>query len=306
MGLFEASWVHLGKLFLPNNDRWSRAVQEWLYGTAADSRGEVAVFLLLLAVTVAWIRLAAAESAARRLLSLALAAVIGHTLATWFAPYLYLPDRYLRYPVPALAAVMTAAAASGLFALLPAGWARGRTWLRGALAVAYCVLVVFAFGTTGATGIGIEARVRYPDLHRAVSRLPPDSVIAGWPKGPVNNVPYLARRSAFLTHETHQVFHRAYVDEMRRRLRALLSAYFATSPGPLLRLRDEYGVTHLLLELHYFRNVYPRYFKPFRSWVRREKDRTRGGPYQALQYLDGAAVYRKGSVALLALDRLPQ
>jgi hypothetical protein len=49
---------------------------------------------------------------------------------------------------------------------------------------------------------------------------------------------------------------------MRRRMTALIDAYFASTSAPLLRLRDEFGVTHLVVDRRlYYRP--PRYFQPF-------------------------------------------
>jgi hypothetical protein len=104
-------------------------------------------------------------------------------------------------------------------------------------------------------------------LYRAVAALPPDAIVAGWPDGPVDNVPYLARRRALLTFETHQALHAGYLDEMRRRAGALFDAYFASTWAPVIRLRDEFGVTHVLVDRRHFGPAPPAYFAPYDAWI---------------------------------------
>jgi hypothetical protein len=80
-------------------------------------------------------------------------------------------------------------------------------------------------------------------------------------------VPYLARRTAFVTRETHMPFHRRYTEHMRERMRALVAAYFASDPEPLRALHRRHGVTHLVVERRHF-DAPPPYFEPFGSETR--------------------------------------
>jgi hypothetical protein len=66
------------------------------------------------------------------------------------------------------------------------------------------------------TTLGVVAR--NGPLYGAIAELPADSVIAGWPGKEIDNVPYVSRRAALLTFETHQVFHKQYADVMRKPL----------------------------------------------------------------------------------------
>ncbi len=81
-------------------------------------------------------------------------------------------------------------------------------------------------------------------------------------------IPYLTERPVLVTYETQYAFHRRYADEMRRRMRCVVDACFATNPVPLIRLRDELGVTHFVGSLHLYDGrpkSYP--FKPYAGWV---------------------------------------
>ncbi|MEE8156492.1 MAG: hypothetical protein V3T53_16170 [Phycisphaerales bacterium] len=55
-----------------------------------------------------------------------------------------------------------------------------------------------------------------------------------------------------------------YTLEMRRRMTAIICAYFASGPGPLMKLRDEFGVTHLIVDRrHYQKGANLSFFEPF-------------------------------------------
>ena len=84
----------------------------------------------------------------------------------------------------------------------------------------------------------------------------------------MNDLPSLSHRRALLTLETHQAFHLGFAEEMRRRMRALLDAYFDTTGAALAQLRDAFGVTHLLVDTTHFGSTPPPYFAPFDEWTR--------------------------------------
>jgi hypothetical protein len=197
------------------------------------------------------------DLAARRLLLLVGAAILGHEASRVAAPLLFLPDRYVLYPIPVLVVVLLPAAAGAL---------AGRR-ARGAAAIGITLLVLLTLGGRGPGRTGIIALEASYDgelsaLTETLRALPPQALIAGWPDGAMDDVPYLTGRRALLTRETHQAFHAGYVLEMRRRMAMLIEAYWATTPGPLRRLRDELGVTHLLVDRRHFA-MPPTYFAPF-------------------------------------------
>src|SRR4029450_5452837 len=108
---------------------------------------------------------------------------------------------------------------------------------------------------------------------------------------------------AFVTFETHQAFHENFVQEMRRRMSALIDAYFAHDQMPLRRLRDEFGVTHLLLDVRHRSAPPARYFAPFDAWV--ASARARGAPPAWLvARLDAATVFTDGPYVVVDLARL--
>lgn len=304
-GFFEGAPPLIDQALLGEASPWSPGAREWLLGKAKaprDSDHYRLVIWLLSALSLAGgALLLVREEAARRVALLCVAALIGHTLSRVVVPYAYLPERYVAYPVPLLGTLVVVACVAGPFG---AAFARGwRRWLALGVQAAYtaALLLVFAGRVGGGTGLTKNLRGQLP-LFEHIMALPENAVIAGWPKGLMNAVPYAGRRPALLTHETHQAFHRGYVEEMRRRMRAFVDAYFATSPEPLLALQREYGVTHLLIEKAHFRRP-PGYFKPFGDYIG-ERVRAGKGHFIVPALARSAAVFRLGDFVLIDLSKV--
>jgi hypothetical protein len=243
------------------------------------------------------------EPAASRLMTLLAGTFVGHLLALHLAPYLFLPQRYLAYSIPVLAVIAFPAGASSLAGFLIRG--RLQKWLRPSAIIAICGFSMLCLGTRDGSERGYSIRLsRNTSIYSFLGSLPQDSLIAGWPNGIVQNVPYLSARSVLLTEETHLVFHRAYADEMRRRIRALLDAYFATGPGPLLQLRDRFGVNYFVIDRSHYEGDRAAYFKPFDQWI--EKAYADLGSFhpEVVRQIPAAEIFSEGSLVVLDLRRL--
>jgi hypothetical protein len=175
---------------------------------------------------------------------------------------------------------------------------------RAGVTFVFCLLVLVTLGGRGTDKGGLNVGVRNAPLYDAIAQLPVDAVIAGWPFSAIENVPYVSRRAALLTFETHQAFHKEYADEMRDRMRALIDATLATSNEPLIRLRDEHGVTHMLVYLPHLQGARLKYFKPFNQWVAEAQQRRAGKPLLLESVVDNHAIYRHGNYAIVDLREL--
>ena len=78
----------------------------------------------------------------------------------------------------------------------------------------------------------------------------------------------------------------------------------ATSNEPLLRLRDEHGVTHMLAYLPHLRGRRLRYFRPFDQWIGEAQRRRAGKPLFLQHLVDNHAIYRRGDYAIIDLREL--
>jgi hypothetical protein len=145
-------------------------------------------------------------------------------------------------------------------------------------------------------------------LFAAIAALPKDSLIAGWPYGEIKNIEYATRRNVLLTAQLHQVLHLEFVEAMRQRMDALFEAYFSVDAAPLRRLRDQFGVTHLLVETHHFSDPKrpPEYFSPWRSRIGPRLEAVRKNAYlMSASLQQEAAVFNRNGLVLLDLARLP-
>ena len=95
---------------------------------------------------------------------------------------------------------------------------------------------------------------------------------------------------------------------MRGRMDAIFEAYLSTDTAPLRRLREEFGVTHLLVETRDFTDPKhpPEYFAPWRSRISRRLAEIKGKEYLMNRSLqEKAAVYNQNGFILLDLAKLP-
>jgi hypothetical protein len=254
---------------------------------------------LLVLGLLGWLGLAARDPAARRLLVLPLALVIAYEAAKLLDPAFYLPIRYVGYAIPTLVWLLVPTTAAGLVGLFTDGARHPRLRTIAVVGAGAALIATLGSGVQLRAGVGQDAR-RFGRLFAAVRETPRDAVIAGWPTGPIQDVPLVARRNAFLTWEHHQAFHAGYLDTLRVRMRAFVEAYFATTPEPLARLRDEHGVTHLMVDTRHFGERPPTYFSPFQPEIQQAWSHSRGRSW-LLQQIESGRGERHGGLVLLPL-----
>lgn len=306
-GFFKSCQAPLDKALLGGWRPWATAPRAWLLDGQKQPRNSAryraTMDALLILVLLGGVGLFAHEAAARRVLVLGVASVVGYTVARLVVPFAYLPDRYVAYAVPLLGTLAVSTCVSGLF---PPSFKQGwRRWVKWAVLATYIAGLLWLLGGRVSPNAGLSVDLRRDrKVLRAIAALPEEAVVAGWPRGLMNRVPYASRRRALITHETHQAFHKGYIEEMRKRMRGLLAAYFATSPEPLVRLRDELGVTHLLLERGHLGRKAPSYFRPYSTWVAEHRAAAKGRGYELPRQIPAASVLSYKGYELIDLSRI--
>jgi hypothetical protein len=226
-----------------------------------------ASIVLLVAVSGLFLAYSRSESLRPPLVRLAVLGAIApccYALAGVAAPYLYLPERHVVFILPTLAFVLVPVGLAHWGRLL----ARGRRVWETAIPVVLAALVLATLGGRVATTSGLTVDAgNSAHLYAFLDGLGDGVRIAGWPGDEIDSEPLVSRKPVLMTFEMHVPFHTAYLDEMRARMRALTAAMFATDAAPLLRLRDEFGVTHLVARKEYFGAAPPTYFAPFTQEV---------------------------------------
>ncbi len=263
-----------------------------------------AIGLAMLVVIIAGLRKilqSPQRAAAIRVGGFFLACTALHIISWLAAPYLYVPTRYFMFSLPF---IITFLFPWALVALV-GGTPRGRC-----IFLAVVALYAAALGTRGNVDFDKGSIVAKParPLFAAIAALPKTSLIAGWPWGEIKNLEYATRRNVFLTAELHQVLHLGFVENMRQRMDASFEAYFAVDTAPLRRLRDQFGVTHFLVEARHFTDpkTPPKYFAPWHKRIAPRLAEVRSNAYLMNQSLHrSAALFNDNGLILLDLARLP-
>lgn len=287
----------LDRSLFSSSEPWVEGFRDWVLEQSGWTVKGITEGIVLFAFAVGLVA-CLRNDGVRRLLILPICVILGYLGSSQVAPHLFLPQRYIVYTVPLLVVLYVSIAPGLVVNWFPRFGEALRLSVSGVLCAALLLLV----GGRGTTrdGLGTTLHPNEP-LMEAIERLPKDALIAIWPNGIANDVPYVARRRIFVSNETHQAFHTKYTLEMRRRVRALIDAYSATTEEPLLRLRNEFGVTHLVVQREFVGNKVPRYFKPFDFDIERARRRLGGAVPISQKLTNSTAIFHHGNVAILSL-----
>jgi len=265
-------------------------------GAAPPDAGVKLAGAVLLLGVAAFARRAAATAQRAPLLrlgALAAAVPLAYGLCLLAAPHLFLPQRVTEFAVPPLVFLMLGVATSLRPPAQPAP-------LAALLAVAIW-LGLFGWGIAGTEGYTVHFKDR--PLYRALRAAPDTTLVAGFPDGPIEQVPLFCGRRALYTRETHHVFHERYALEMRARLTALSAALFGDDPAAIAELRTRYGVDLLLVDRAHFRSP-PAYFAPYTEIVASDWRRGASGGFALERLLADAEVVRDGRFSIVDLSGL--
>lgn len=230
-----------------------------------------------------------------------------HVVAWLAAPYLYIPTRYLMFSMPFL---ITLFFPWFLFILLQRNpRLSSPPKLSKSLFLAIIAVYLFAFGSRGNVNFADSmVRTSTRPLFDAIAALPKQALIAGWPVGPVRTMEYVTRRNVFLSGDLHQVLHLGFTERMRERMDAVFAAYFSVDGAPVRKLKEQFGVTHLIVETRDFSdsNHPPEYFSPWRSQINPRLRSIKGQEYLLSKSVrEKASIFEHDGMLLLDLEKLP-
>ena len=243
-----------------------------------------------------------------RLISFFVVCGLLHIIAWLAAPYLYIPTRYFMFSLPFLITLIFPWSLYTLLGRVPQLQLQPQR--RDVVFLVIIGTYLAAFGGRGNVELSTSSVEEIPSqrLFDTIAALPKDVVVAGWPLGALRKVEYVTRRNAFLTGDLHQVLHLTFMQVMRERMDALFEAYLSTDAAPLYRLRQGFGVTHLLIETHHFTDPKqpPEYFAPWRSRIAPRLAAIKGKEYLMNRSLhEKAAIFNQNGLILLDLAKLP-
>ena len=220
-------------------------------------------------------------------------------LATLIFPLLYIPSRYTTIGVTALVSV-----------LFPAIWTHGIYTLTKkfvpsvghTFTVLACMFILIFLGWTNLPPQSVPSASGNMPLFAHLRSLPKDVVIAAWPRGIASMIPLFSARSVLVYEEAHQIFHKDFLEEMRRRTRAIISAYSATDSTPFEELRTTYGVTHMLVDKRHISKL-PTYFQPFKREMRSARENISSSELFLTKLVEQGKDFELANLVLIDLER---
>jgi hypothetical protein len=144
--------------------------------------------------------------------------------------------------------------------------------------------------------------------------LPEQALIAGWP-GEVDDIPLLSKKRILVGYETYVAFHTDYILEMRRRASAVIDAYLSDDINAIKRLRDEFNVTHFIVNWKYFEPVgltrnqlpiflAPSFFEPHQTHISELLNRVHPQKRALFKLSKDIEEVRIGTISILDLRKI--
>jgi hypothetical protein len=197
---------------------------------------------------------------------------------------LFVPDRYMQYPVNLLYAILLSACLAGAVTRLKPG-----------KSAAVClILAVAALGALRLKDVALYDYSADAPLYAAVeAATPKNAMLAGHPEL-MDNVMTFARRNALATFELAHPWSRGFWSQLSPRLDGFFAAYYASDADTVVRFARESGVDFLVVdEAHFtieFLAAKP-FFEPFGA---------------AIKALTQGRDLRTGGFAVLDTSRFPR
>jgi hypothetical protein len=212
-------------------------------------------------------------------------------------PLLYIPSRYMALGVTALTPV-----------IFPAIWCCTieALTLKAPRSIALVTKIILVSSILAALGWGSLSPKRLPTtvgnraLFAAIKALPQDAIIAAWPRGVANMIPLFTAHSVLVFEEGHQIFHRDFLEEMRRRIRGIIAVFASTEIEPVNQLIKDFNVSHLLINKRHLTRI-PDYFAPFGVEMRQARQNAGKAPLILEQLIKTNAIFSDRDYVLVRL-----
>jgi hypothetical protein len=237
-----------------------------------------------------------------RLLIAPMVAVLGYQTAVFFSPYLFFPVRYVQIVLPIAIVILLPL---GLILFLNPGRKKYKANQTGLFVLLACLILGLLFSQRDSrVGLTIKIPAQERPLLTYLATLPKESLFAGWPEGVLDTIPYVTGRGVLVNWETHQVFHQGYVETQREKLFAVIDALYCIDPAPLLKLQNQFGVTHLVVEPDRIYKNIPDYFPPFDQYVRNSVAQLKNNTPLVLKLLTAQTYVQGEKYRVIDLDKI--
>jgi hypothetical protein len=159
------------------------------------------------------------------------------------------------------------------------------------------------------TGITISIPPEDRNIYNFIQTLPNEGLVAGWPgetDSIIDNVPYLSKRSVFLTNASHYEFYTGPQNLLRNRFKDLVDAYFSANVSDIISLRNRWKVHYLIVDTRHFKDHPPSYTPELNTVVDRAWHGTygSGNTFAVLNLLATASIFKQGPIFILDLYQI--
>jgi hypothetical protein len=231
------------------------------------------------------------------LAALILAGMVMYVVADVLLFRLYIPDRYLAYPIHIAGLVATGIAVGYAVNQIRAVSARR--------AVQVVLLLAMAARVDLAKDVGLADLSANQPLYEFLETLPADSVVASHPDLG-DYIPTFSRKTVFVHFELSQPFFTTYWATMTGRITSLFDAYYAPTRREVHDFCVRNGIDYLVVRTRDFDPQYLAthriYFNPFDAYVR---ERLQGRQTFALNGIDPAQkLFQEGDVFVISARSL--
>ncbi|MBF0357219.1 MAG: hypothetical protein HQL70_01355 [Magnetococcales bacterium] len=292
-------------------EEWNYALRtsgKWWLKDRGINRDYVVVVLLLGFVFVGYLLALAKNPGGQILLIIFAAGCLGYIVSIPLVPRLYLPVRYLSATLPPFLLVALPAVTYSMVGFLGSRFNISLFTKRYSrqffvLFVGVCALLVL--GGKGKVKIGIDKDLmEYEPIIEYVQTLPKDVMIAAWPKSIVESLPFLARRSIFISNEYAFPVLKKISDITGERTYKFIDAYFSTDLDAIKSLRDSYGVTHIVIDKRHFEDGKLRYFAPFLEYAKKKRLAGKEAGYELIRLIPKLKIFAFNDLIILDLKCL--
>jgi hypothetical protein len=232
--------------------------------TARVSLRALALSLFYVSLLAAGIGLASGRlRLPRELFFLFCASIAWYCIARLLLPSLFIPTRYLEYPLKLIGVVIFCGGMGVMTARLRRGFPRKA--VRVVILAAIC-LFFFSFKQP----VYLVDLSGQEEMFRFCASLPADTVIAGHPRL-INGVPLFSHRRAFVNYQLSYPFLSVYWKTVSKRTDDLFAAYYSADFKSIDGFCRKNGIGWLIVDESHFSARYLEagdfYFQPFNSRI---------------------------------------
>jgi len=181
-----------------------------------------------------------------------------YEISAWFYPKLYIPIRFVLYFMPVFVS-------TGIILAFKQISKRINISQNLVKLVLFCTISIagLIYAPSGTSGFDYNFRP-IASLYQTIQKLPDKAVIAGWPDPVLDAVPLFSHRPILVGYETYQLFHKRYLEIMRRRMKITLKLLFTDNRSEFDRIIHKYRIKYILFPDYIYQDCqHLRIFTPF-------------------------------------------